>query len=217
MLSRALAWAWQSYNFRVIAFDADCSNATLTRFLPGTVLVDVDGDGLVNRWFEEKVVPAILNDSPRVLLDLGAGGERLFRNWSANNDAPSLLAEQGVEICVWHALDPSLDSVSPMLDTMAAMPKVTHLIAFNLGLAKGVHSYRPLDAFEAIQLEQEFIEAARDKPIIKIPPLLDVARLDAADMSFTDAVGDASPLTIFEKMRVNKWLLSVRDQATPWL
>lgn len=216
-LSRAIAWSWQSCNLRFSAFDADCSNSTLARFLPGTVVVDVDGDGLVNRWFEETVIPSVLTGHSRVLLDLGAGAERLFRTWSSNNEAPALLASEGVGICVWHMLDPSIDSVSPMLDTMTAMPDVDHVVVFNLGLAKGLHSYQPEAAFAAILQEPEFQEAAKNKTIIKLPPLLDGAKLDAADMDFTAAIAEGSPLTIFEKMRVKKWLLSTRDQVAPWL
>lgn len=216
-LSRSIAWVWQSCDLPFTAFDADASNATLARFLPGTVVLDVDGDGLVNRWFEETVIPSVLTGQTRVLLDLGAGGERLFRMWSANNDAPALLSAEEVEICVWHLLDPSLDSISPMLDTMAAMPDVEHMVVFNLGLAKGIHSYQPEAAFAAILQEPEFQEAAKGRTVIKLPPLLDGARLDAADMDFSAAIADGSPLTLFEKMRVKKWLLSVREQVAPWL
>lgn len=216
-LGRAIAWSWQSCNLSFSAFDADGSNATLARFIPGTVVVDVDGDGQVHNWFEETVVPSVLTGHSRVLLDLGAGGERLFRTWSSNNDAPALLASEGVGICVWHLLDPSIDSISPLLDTMAAMPDVKHMVVFNLGLAKGFHSYQPEAAFASILQEPEFQVAAKDRTIIKLPPLIDGAKLDAADMDFATAIAEGSPLTIFEKMRVKKWLLATRDQVAPWL
>lgn len=218
MLSRAIAWYWQNLQMPFVAFDGDASNATLARFVREARVVDVDGDALIYRWFEETVVPNLLDSRyARVLLDLGSGAERLFRGWAVKNEAPALLMEEEVTITVWHMLDPSLDSVSPALEMIAALPQVRHVVVFNLGLAKGVHTYEPERAFDAIRAEPEFVEAVRDRPILNLPPLLDGAALDAVDMDFVTAAADGSPLTMFERMRIRKWLASVREQVSPWM
>lgn len=218
MFCRALAWCWGSIHGEFVAFDADASNATLARFLPNTTVVDVDGDGRIGAWFERVVMPPLIaGDTRRVLLDLGSGAERLFRGWASSNEAPALLREMGVEITVWHLLDPSLDSISPLLDTVSALPDVEHAIVLNLGLAKGIHTYDPMGAFAAIQAEPEFQEVTRGRPVLKMAPLLEAGRIDQDDVTFEVAVSDKSPLYLFERMRVYRWLHDMRSELAPWV
>lgn len=218
MFSRAMAWSWGSVGAQFKAFDADGSNATMARFVPNTTVVDVDGDGRVSSWFERVVMPPLVaGDTRHALLDLGSGAERLFRGWACANEAPALLRDIGVEITIWHLLDPSVDSISPMLDTVSVLPDVEHAIVFNLGLAKGVHTYDPAAAFAAIEAEPEFQEASKGRPMLKMPPLLEAARIDRDDMTFELAVSEKSPLFIFERVRVYRWLDRMRNELLPWL
>lgn len=218
MFCRSLAWCWGSINGSFVAFDADGSNATLARFLPNTTVVDVDGDGRISAWFERVVMPPLIaSETRRVLLDLGSGAERLFRGWAHTNDAPALLREVGVEITVWHLLDPSLDSISPLLDTVSALPDVEHAIVLNLGLAKGIHTYEPAAAFDAIRAEPEYLAVTEGRPVLKMPPLLEAARIDRDDVTFEVAISDKSPLYLFERMRVYRWLHSMRSELAPWV
>lgn len=207
----ALAFA-QRHGIRVTAFDGDGSNASLARFHPSTEVVDVDGDVQVQHWFESRVVPALQHEEVEmVLLDLGAGAERLFRSWCHLNEADRLLAEIGVTIQVWHVLDPTLDSVSPLLEGVEVLPSVAHQVWFNLGLAKGLHVTAPRQAFTAIEAEPEFkaVMAQIGAPIRPLPPLQDSPRLDQLDLAFTAAIQPNSPLTLFERARVKRWLNDV--------
>jgi hypothetical protein len=215
-IARALVWHYRNKGIPFEAFDADGSNATLARFYPGTQVVDVDGDGLIARWFEQSVVPALLDgQTERVILDLGAGAERLFRHWASRNDAVALLGEQAVEITLIHVMDPSLDSISPFLENVQSLPEMAHVVVLNLGLAKGLQAYEPSRAFDSIRAEPEFQEAAEDLPILELPPLLEAGDLDARDIPFENAIGQKSPLTLFGKMRVRKWLETVSTSVGP--
>jgi hypothetical protein len=212
-LARFLVWLYQSLKIPFAAFDGDCSNASLARFCPETLVVDVVEDGLVARWFETTVVPVLSGAGvERVILDLGSGAERLFRAWAKVNDAVDLLAEDGVEIVLVHLMDPSLDSVSPFLEHVQALPGASHVVVFNHGLAKGLDSYDPARAFHAIRREPEFQEAARSWPILELLPLLEAGELDASDLAFDFAVSQNSPLTVFGRLRVKKWLAAVAQQ-----
>ncbi|MCX9157284.1 hypothetical protein OPU71_14240 [Niveibacterium sp. 24ML] len=210
MLARALIWASAERRIKLKAFDGDGSNASLKRFHQDADVVDVDGDGLVAHWYEQRVVPSLLNSAgSSVLLDLGAGAERLFRRWAAQNEAAALLQDYDAEIVIWHVLEPSLDSVSPLLDTLSVLPEVRHIVALNLGLARGIHTYDPEAAFKPLLSEPEFLEAAHGKSILRLPPLLDAGLLDRHDLSFADALKPDSPLSIFERARVRKWLTTI--------
>ena len=218
MLARALMWLSADQKRPMMAFDGDGSNASLFRFHQEAEVVDVDGDGLVARWYEERVIPALIDEGRHdVLLDLGAGAERLFRSWAARNDAPALLREAGAEIVVWHVLEPSLDSVSPLLDTIAALPEVSHSIVLNLGLARGVHAYDPESAFAPMLAEPEFREAIDGRTLCRLPPLLDASKFDQLDLAFSAALQPDSALTLFERARLRKWLSSVREQVKEWI
>lgn len=216
MIARALVWHYRHRDIRFEAFDADGSNATLARFYPTTRVVDVDGDGLVEHWFETSVVPALVDsEADRVILDLGAGAERLFRQWANRNDAVALLGEQAVEITLIHVMDPSLDSISPFLENVQLLPGMAHVVVFNLGLAKGLQAYEPSKAFDAIRAEPEFINAAHELPIVGLPPLLEAGELDAGDIPFEHAIDHGGPLNLFGRMRVKKWLETVSTELGP--
>lgn len=215
-VARSLMWHYRQRNVRFTAFDGDGSNATLARFYPEANVVDVDGDGLVASWFENSVVtPLMDSQTERVVLDLGAGAERLFRLWAHRNDAAELLGAQGIEIALIHVMDPSVDSVSPFLENVQILPDVQHIVVFNLGLAKGLHAYQPMQAFEAIRAEPEFVTASHGLPVIAMPPLLEASELDAGDVCFERAVDHDSPLGMFGRMRVRKWLETISTDLGP--
>lgn len=206
-LQRAMIHLARTRGLAYQAFDGDGSNASLTRFYPESVVLDVDGDGLIKNWFENAVVPSLLDaDTEWVLLDLGSGGERLFRTWCKENDAAELLAAEKIEIVLLHVMDPTLDAVSPFLDGVDALPEVRHVLVFNLGMVKGVEAYDPEKAFTPILREREFIDAARGRALIRMQPLLEAAQLDAGDLSFEAAVASGSPLNLFQRMRVKRWI-----------
>ncbi len=216
LLARAVMCHAGQQNLPIAAFDGDASNASLARFYPKAHVVDVDGDLATTHWYETHVVPPLLESGPRiVLLDLGAGSERLFRRWCLENHAPEVLREQGVEMAIWHAMDPSLDSVSPFLDTVASLPDVRHVVWFNHGLAKGMDVAQPERAFAAIGREPEFIEAVQDRLQLVIPNLPASAEIDAQDLRF-ELAGSAqgSPLFLFERMRVFRWMQNMSAALT---
>lgn len=216
LLARAIMCHAQQQNLPVAAFDGDASNASLARFYPEAHVVDVDGDLATTHWYETHVVPPLLEPGPRiVLLDLGAGSERLFRRWCQENHAPDVLQEQGVEMVIWHVMDPSLDSVSPFLDTVASLPGIRHVVWFNHGLAKGLDMAQPENAFAAICREPEFIEAIQDRLQLVIPNLPASADIDARDLRF-EVAGAAreSPLFLFERIRVHRWMETMSSALT---
>lgn len=216
VLARAVMCHAGQHNLPVIAFDGDASNASLSRFYREANVVDVDGDMATAHWYETHVVPPLLESGPRiVLLDLGAGSERLFRRWCKENNAPDVLKEQGVEMRLWHVMDPSLDSVSPFLDAVATLPEVAHVVWFNHGLAKGMDVAQPDRAFAAIGREAEFIEAIQDRLQLVIPNLPASAEIDAQDLRF-ELAGSAqgSPLFLFERMRVFRWMQNMSAALT---
>ncbi|GEM_PF-2900515 len=217
-LARWLIWQYRQKGMSFKAFDGDGSNASLARFYPDTEIVDVDGDGLVKSWFETVVIPALLDSAcQRVVLDLGAGAERLFRTWASDNQAPALLAEQGVEIVILHLMDPSLDSITPFLETLDALPDVTHQVVFNLGLAKGIASYQPTKAFDQIRVEPEFVDAFGKRAPIEMPPSLEAGQIDGANLAFENVISSDSTFTMFERLRVKKWLDALNNGLSSWV
>ena len=209
-LARALIAYADSRSIACRAFDADGSNASLARFYPEVEVIDVDGDLRISGWYERQVIPALLSgDNQIVLLDLGAGAERLFRSWCVDNDAVNVLARELVSISLWHVLDPTLDSVSPFLESVQLLPNVDHLVWFNHGLAKGLDVADPNRAFDAIRHEPEFIIALASRRLCVIPLLLEGAIIDAQDLSFEDAIAANSSLTLFQRLRVKRWLEQV--------
>jgi hypothetical protein len=212
LLRAAIAFAEQK-GIRFKAFDGDGSNSSLNRFHSNAIVVDVDGELLVQNWFETVVIPALMDQETQlVMLDLGSGAERIFRKWCDENDAAALLAEEKIRIVICHVFDPTLDSATPFLDTVAALPQVSHTIWFNHGMAKGLDSPHPEKAFEALIREPEFQETALDMERYVIPPLLESGKLDAADLNFTNAISPTSQLTLFERMRVKRWLDQMASQ-----
>lgn len=212
-LLRALVAHASQKNLKFCAFDGDASNASLNRFHTASTVVDVDGDLRIKNWIEAAVVPTLTDAAVElVMLDLGSGAERLFRQWCSDNQAAALLAQEEVEIVVFHVLDPTLDSVSPLLDTVTTLPDVRHVIWMNHGLAKGLDTYDPAQAFISILSEPEFHAIAEGKPIQVIPPLLESGKIDAADLPFVNAISPQSPLTLFERARVKRWLQEMSRQ-----
>lgn len=212
-IQRALIHLAKAKKINYQAFDGDASNASLARFYPESIVLDVDGDGRIKNWFENAVIPRLLDsDTEWVLLDLGSGGERLFRTWCLENEATELLAAEKIEIVLIHVMDPTLDSISPLLDGIDAIPDVRHVLVFNLGMAKGIDAYEPEKAFAPILKEPEFIEAASGRALIKVPPLLEAAQLDAVDLSFDRSMAADSPLNLFERMRVKRWIEHVSGE-----
>lgn len=212
-LLRALIAHASQKNLKYRAFDGDGSNASLARFHSESTVVDVDGDLRVQNWFENAVVPALMDsDVDLVLLDLGSGAERVFRQWCVENDAATLLAEEKIKITVCHVFDPTLDAASPFLDTVGVLTGVEHVIWFNHGLAKGLDTYEPAKAFNAILGEPEFMEASVGIKRCVIPPLLENNKLDAIDLGFIQATAEQSPLTLFERMRVKRWMQDMSKQ-----
>jgi len=206
-LSRALIEYATRRSISLRAFDADGSNASLARFYPETKVINVDGDLRISDWYESEVIPALLSGDNRiVLLDLGAGAERLFRSWCVDNDAVDVLAHESVSVSLWHVLDPTLDSVSPFLEAVQLLPKVNHVVWLNHGLAKGLDVADPDRAFDAIRREPEFINALADRRLFVIPPLLEGALIDAQDLCFEDAIASSGPLSLFQRLRVKRWV-----------
>lgn len=216
LLARAVMCHAFQHKLPIAAFDGDASNASLARFYSEARVVDVDGDLATANWYETHVVPPLLEPGPRiVLLDLGAGSERLFRRWCQENHAPDVLKEQGVEMVLWHVMDPSLDSVSPFLDAVATLPEVQHVVWFNHGLAKGMDVAQPERAFAAIGRELEFIEAIQDRLQLVIPNLPASAEIDAQELRFELAgAAQGSPLFLFERMRVFQWMQNMSSALT---
>lgn len=208
LLSRMLMYYAQQENLPIVAFDADASNASLARFYPEATVVDVDGDLPTTHWYEMNVVPPLLEPGKRlVLLDLGAGSERLFLRWCVENRAPEVLQEQGTELILWHVMDPTLDAVSPFLDAVNSLPKVRQVVWFNHGLAKGLDVVDPDKAFAAIRREPEFVEAIVGRQQRTIPNLQASREIDVRDLPFDLAAsGTESPLHLFERIRVYHWL-----------
>lgn len=216
LLSRTLMHYAQQQKLSIVAFDGDASNASLFRFYPEAKLVDVDGDLQTTNWYETHVVPPLLESGKRlVLLDLGAGSERLFRRWCVENRAPEVLAEHGVEMIIWHVMDPTLDAVSPFLDTVACLPNVRQVTWFNHGLAKGLDVLEPEKAFAAICREPEFVEAVQGRQQRVIPNLQASREIDIRDLQFALAASCVeSPLHLFERIRVYRWLQSMSAEIS---
>lgn len=206
-LARALIAYARSRSIGLCAFDGDGSNASLTRFYAESRVIDVDGDLQIASWYESQVVPALLTgDAQIVLLDLGAGAERLFARWCIDNAAADVLAEESVRIALWHVMDPTLDAISPFLDAVQRLPAVEHTLWFNHGLAKGLDVADPERAFSAIRREPEFIEALGDRQICVIPALLEGGLIDQRDLSFEAAIAADGPLNLFQRLRVKRWV-----------
>jgi hypothetical protein len=211
LLGRATLCHANQENLPVVAFDGDASNSSLARFYPQAHVVDVDGDMQTSNWYETNVIPPLLETDNRiVLLDLGAGSERLFRRWCLENNAPEVLREHGAEMVIWHVMDPTLDSISPFLDAVLSLPKVRQVVWFNHGLAKGLDLIDPEKAFAAIRREPEYIQAIKGRLQLAIPNLQASPQIDAQDLSFeVAAAARESPLHLFERIRVYHWLQAV--------
>ena len=209
-LARALITHAARKNIAFRAFDGDGSNASLARFHSEVDVIDVDGDLRIADWYESQVIPALLADDCQiVLLDLGAGAERLFRTWCIHNQAVDVLAGESVAISLWHVLDPTLDAVSPLLEAVQLLPQVEHVVWLNHGLAKGLDVTAPDRAFDAIRREPEFIDVVRDRKVCVMPPLLEGPLIDAQDLSFEEALATHGPLALFQRLRVKRWLEQV--------
>lgn len=207
LLARATLCHALRQGIPITAFDGDASNASLARFYCEAQVVDVDGDLQTCDWYETQVVSPLLSDQAQVvLLDLGAGSERLFRRWCSENQAPEVLKGEGIELVLWHVMDPTLDAVSPFLDAVTHLPQVRHVVWFNHGLAKGLDVVAPAKAFQAIEQEPEFIAAIEGRTPLIIPNLQASAQIDAQDLRFEQAYSKESPLFLFERLRVSYWM-----------
>lgn len=209
--SRAIDALFRDNNREFVGIDADLSNASYHRFSDKAVPIDVAA-AEVDNWIESHVVKHLIHTTGmNMIIDTGAGTERNLRAWLASNDVVRILRARNIEVVLFTVFDTSIDSITPFLENVDMLPSARHVLVFNEGLARGVPRVK---AFKNIESEREFIEQARGKPRIYMPPLIDAQQIDGTDYPIYESQAPGSELArnpMFVR-RIQLWKRAMYEQ-----
>ena len=184
-----------------VAFDADASHATLSRFYSEyakPINLDV---------FEsaDQIMEAALEDESSVLVDLPAQSERFLDHWIEENGVIDMCEELQVPFIYWYVVDDGMDSAR-LLDQFLAKyaDKITCVVVKNHGCGK---NFETANAVIKNYVDQDAPVTCVDLPALHTETM---RKIDALSFSFWGAEhiksGDAGNLGLMERQRTKVWV-----------
>jgi MinD-like ATPase involved in chromosome partitioning or flagellar assembly len=211
LLTRGIDALWREDDQPFVGIDADLSNASYYRFSNRAIPIDVSAPE-VTSWIESHVLKHLIEtEGMSMIIDTGAGTERNLRAWLADNDVVSILRARNIEVVIFTVFDTSIDSITPFLENVDMLPNARHVLVFNEGLTRGLPRTK---AFRNIESEREFIEQAKGKSRIYMPPLIDAQQIDGTDYPIYESRAPGSALArnpMFVR-RIQLWKRSMYEQ-----
>jgi hypothetical protein len=205
VLARLLSQYFIDRTARHLAFDADQSHATLTRYYADyTQPINLDR-------FEstDTIMEQALDLDAEVLIDLPAQSQRFLDSWMEESGVLDLCQESDVTLNYWYVVDDGPDSAQLLAAFMQRYAGLLNLIVVsNLGCGKRFTEVEHLLASR----EQEGQQAIQH---IELPALHaeTMHRIDTQHLSFWAAANikdkEAPHLGLMERQRTKVWLKKV--------
>ena len=203
VVSRLVAQYLIDHSLPFVAFDADGSHGSLTRYYAEYARpVDLSKSASVDQIFE-----VATEADRRVLVDLPAQSDRLLAAWLGEAGVFEVAAECGVRLVFWHVLDGGKDSLvalDHLLDRH--QPGAHYCIVRNFGRSKDFSS------FDHGKTRERAL--ALGASIIDLPELSAAVmqRVDQIDASFWAAAHNpdfaGGSVSRLDRMRLKVWLLA---------
>lgn len=210
-----------------ILADADRTNATLGAFFPGSVETPTSADPEDVKEFINAQLDIVIDEmdagrQKSLLLDIGGGGEFLFKEHARELGLIEYCMTYGIEPVAIHFLGPVIDDLQTLRDMEESgvfSPEKTLIVLAENELAPGV---LPYNGFNAVKSHKIFLDAiGRGARAVMVPRLKCIDVIDRNRWKFHEAAAANGPCKSRPtRQYVTMWMREMRktfSSVSDWL